>query len=87
MIVIIQTCWYITVIPALERWRQKNCEFEASLGYISNIFEVCLSYIYIVKPCLKKEKRKEKILICVCLHMYECVCVYTNAYFSLLTCP
>jgi hypothetical protein len=31
-----QEWWYMPVILALGRWRQENCEFEASLDYIGN---------------------------------------------------
>jgi hypothetical protein len=33
-----QAWWCICVIPALERWRQEDCEFEASLGYIATLY-------------------------------------------------
>jgi hypothetical protein len=36
---------YMPVIPALRNWRQEDHKFETSLGYI-------------VRPCLKKKKKK-----------------------------
>jgi hypothetical protein len=38
----------MTIIPALERVRQEDLEFEASLDFIG-------------RPCLKKEKKKIQI--------------------------
>lgn len=34
--------WYIPAVLALRRWKQKDAEFEATLGYI--------------RPCLEKTK-------------------------------
>jgi hypothetical protein len=39
--------WYKPIIPALKRLRQQDCGFQVSLGYI-------------VRPCLKKERKKER---------------------------
>jgi hypothetical protein len=39
--------WYIPVIPALRRLKQKDLKFKASLGYI-------------VRPVSKKRKRKKE---------------------------
>jgi hypothetical protein len=39
--------WYIPVIPALRRLKQEECGFQASLDFI-------------MKPCLKKIKKKKK---------------------------
>jgi hypothetical protein len=39
--------WYTPVIPAPERYRQKNHEFQASLHYI-------------VKTCLKRAKQQNQ---------------------------
>jgi hypothetical protein len=30
--------WCLSVIPALRRLRQENCEFEGSLGYITKLY-------------------------------------------------
>jgi hypothetical protein len=35
---ICQAWWYMSVIPALRRWRQEDCEFEACLGYIATTY-------------------------------------------------
>jgi hypothetical protein len=40
------TWWLISIIPALRRLKQKDPEFEASLGYTA-------------RPYLKKSERKE----------------------------
>jgi hypothetical protein len=39
--------WYIPVIPALRRLKQKDLKFKASLGYI-------------VRPVSKKKKKKKR---------------------------
>jgi hypothetical protein len=38
----------MSVIPALEWWRQEDRKFEASLGYT-------------VRPCLKKQNKTQKL--------------------------
>jgi hypothetical protein len=40
-------------ILVLGRLKQKDCEFKASLGYIA-------------RPCLKKRRKREKIMIYSC---------------------
>jgi hypothetical protein len=42
--------WRTPVITVLGRLRQEDCEFEASLGYI-------------VRPCFKKTKNRNKIKV------------------------
>jgi hypothetical protein len=39
--------WHIPVIPALRRMRQEYCEFKTIPGYI-------------VRPCLKKTKKRKR---------------------------
>jgi hypothetical protein len=38
--------WCTSIIPALERLRQENCEFKACLAFL-------------VRACLKKKKKKK----------------------------
>jgi hypothetical protein len=41
---------FMPVIPALGRWRQKDCEFKTSLCYI-------------VRPSLKQQKNKQRMVV------------------------
>jgi hypothetical protein len=50
--------WHTSVIPALRRWRQEDCEFEASLGYIANSRPVWAILQYKKKKKKKKNKAK-----------------------------
>jgi hypothetical protein len=44
-----QAWWYLPVIPALRSLRQKDCQFQASLGSAA-------------RPCLKTKKTKQQML-------------------------
>jgi hypothetical protein len=52
-----QACWYTPIIPALRRSKQKDHEFEASLGYTA-------------RTCLKKRKRKFVVLTFVKCYIF-----------------
>jgi hypothetical protein len=49
--------WHRPVISALQRLRQKDLGFKASLGYIA-------------RPCLKRKKKKKNIYIYIYIYMY-----------------
>jgi hypothetical protein len=60
-----QVWWHRPVISALQRLRQKDLGFKASLGYIA-------------RPCLKRRKKKKKKIY---IYIYIYVCIYISIYF------
>ena len=51
------------IIPVLQRWRQKDQEFKASLGF--------------TRHCLHNNKRQGRSMICVSLRLKD-VCMYVE---------
>jgi hypothetical protein len=48
--------WFVAVIPALEKLRQEDLQFQASLGYIQSSRPIPG---YTERPCLRKQTNKK----------------------------